>query len=450
MAIVLLGTFFGTFNNSAASVALVKVLDEYRVGIGSGVWFVTSYVVAFAVTMPLAGVLADRFGTRRIYLVGLVGFLFSSLGVALAPSYPWLIGLRTLQGVFNGPVLPTVMVTAVALAPGDSVGKAMGAWAAVNGAAIAIGPPIAGVLTDSLGWRSVFWLQVPLLAGVVLATMAMVPDVAPTRAGRKFDLVGVTLLTIGLIGVMVGFSRSSAWGWGSPLTWGVLAGGAGALAAFGRWSRSRPDPVVDPRLFASRAFSSLAIAAGLQMVVLYGVLLAVPLLLVDLFGFSITGAGAFVFVLPLTMIVCSPISGWLADRYSVSRVVLGGGAALALGAGLLVASTPARSPWIAAVGLAVIGFGVAAIQSPTAAALAGSVDGDSRGTAIGLFHTIRFLAGAMGSVAAAVILEGLSGVGSERLPVAFGSVFGLMVIGGVGVMAIASTRLGLLREPLHA
>lgn len=450
MAVVLLGTFFGTFNNSAASVALIEVLDEFQVGIGSGVWFVTSYVVAFAVTMPLAGVLADKFGTRRVYLVGLIGFLVSSLGVALAPSYPWLIGLRTLQGIFNGPVIPTVMVTALALAPGDGTGRAMGSWAAVNGAAIAIGPPIAGLLTDSLGWRSVFWLQVPLLAGVVVATMAMVPDVGPARAESKIDLVGVILLTTGLAGVMLGISRSSVSGWRSLLTWGVVAGGCGMLAAFGRWNSSRSNPVVDPRLVAARAFSSLATAAGLQMVVLFGVLLAVPLLLVDLFGFSITGAGAFVFVLPLTMIVGSPISGWLVDRYPVSRVVLGGGAALALGAGLLVASVSARSPVLAAFGLAVTGFGVAAIQSPTAAALAESVAGSSRGTAIGLFHTIRFLAGAMGSLVAAVILEGLSGTGSDRLPVAFVSVFSLMVVGGVGVMAIASTQLRLLREPVRA
>lgn len=441
---VLAGTFLGTLNNSVANIAVVDLIDDLRVDVDVAVWFVTGYVLAFAVLMPAAGRLIDAFGTRRVYLAGLAGFAVTSALVAAAPGYPFVLVARVAQGVVNAPVLPTVMVTVVAAFPAEERGRAMGVWASVNGAAIAIGPPLGGVLADAFGWRAIFWLDVPLALVALLLAARHLPD-TPARHVGDLDVTGGALLTAGLVSVMVALSQGPSWGWTTLPVVGLLVVGAGVLA--GAWRRARlvPAPFLDVSVLQNRRYAVLAGVAALQMVVLFAVLFSVPLLLVEVFDKSVGAAGAVVFALPVTMVLAGPRAGALSHHHGARALTGWGTLLLGAAASVLAAGAHFRSLVLVVVGLVALGAGVSAVQSPTATQVAEEVDGAHRGVALGLFHTIRFLAGVLGTAGAAAVFTivtrgvAVSELTEDILTRAF--VVDFALAGGVAAAALLLTRL---------
>jgi MFS family permease len=446
LATVLLGTFVGTVNNSVANVAVLDVTDDFDVAVGTGAWFVTGYVLAFAVLMPVAGRLADVYGTRRVAVVGMVAFLAASVGVATAPGWPWALAGRVAQGVANAPVLPTVMVTVAAVFPAGERGRAMGVWAAVNGAAVALGPPIGGVLTDAFGWRSVFWADVPLVLVVLVLTIRYLPDVRPPRArgdGDRVDVASAVLLSAGLVTTMVGLGQASegGWGWPAAATLGPL-GAALLLVWWWHLARAR-SPLVDPALLRNRTYAVLGGIAALQMMVLFGVLFTTPLMLVVEFERPVGTAGLLVFVLPVSMVAAGPALGHLADRRGTASLTRAGGAVLAGAAAVLAAGAAWRSLGVVLAGLVLVGLGVAAIQAPAAVGVAEAVGEAARGAGLGLFHTIRFVGGVMGTAlfagAFALTAPGadLDALAPEDVDGPFAVVFLLAAGLGLGAAALA-------------
>lgn len=440
---VLAGTAIGTLNNSVANVAVIDVLDDFHLDVAAGVWFVTGYVLAFAVLMPAAGRLGDAYGVRRVYLAGLLAFAVSSALVALAPTYPLAAAARVAQGISNAAVLPTVMVTIVRVFPTGIRGRAMGLWASVNGAAIAAGPPLGGVLTDAFGWRSVFWLDVPLAVGAWWAARRLLPVDGPPRR-EPVDVAGGALLCAGLVAVMIGLSQAPEWGAASSAVLALVAVGVAALVGFWRRSRRLEDPFLAVNVLRNRTFAVLSAVASLQMVVLYGVLFASPLLLSSIFDRSLGTVGALSFVLPVSMVIVGPSAGHLADRFGARALTAAGGVVLVTAALWLAASAAAASLAGVLVGLGLVGVGVSAIQAPTAVGVAEEIDELHRGAAMGLFHTTRFLAGVIGTAIAAGVVSATAGgrledIGDPTLERAFATAFLAMAV--VAAVLVLTTRL---------
>ncbi|MBW3663906.1 MAG: MFS transporter [Actinobacteria bacterium] len=450
LAIVLLGTVLGTFNNGVANVALPDVLDEFGVPVSVGAWFVTSYVLALAVALPVAGRLVDTYGSRKVSLVGLTAFLVVSVLLAAAPGYGWVIAARVGQGVCNAPVLPTIMVTVVAAFEPGARGKAMGTWVAVNGASFAVSPLIAGWLTETASWRAVFWLNVVLTVLALIASVALFPDVPPSRSRGRFDAVGAALVSVGLVGVMVSLSRAEAWGWTSLSTSTLLAGGVAALVAAVRRFRRTDDPFLDVTILRRRAYATPAAIAALQALVLFGILLITPLMFVHLFGYSLGIAGALVFVLPGSWTLTSPLVGHAADRFGRRAVLVMGTFLLAGGSGLLAFGAATRLLVLVIVAMLAVGVGVAAVQATAAVAVSEAVGRVGRGASTGAFHTLRFLAGVAGATLFAVLVEVVSGTGDleaasdSALGRAFVAVLAAAVV--TSLVAVALTRYADLGE----
>jgi EmrB/QacA subfamily drug resistance transporter len=448
LASVLAGTFLGTVNNSVANVAVVDLLDEYDLEVGAAVWFVTGYVLAFAVLMPAAGRIADVIGSRRLYIGGLMAFTLASVAVAVAPSFPFAVGARVLQGVANAPVLPTVMVTLAASFPEGERGRAVGAWASVNGAAIAIGPPLGGVITDTLGWRAIFWLDVPITLVAIVLAYRYLPDVRPRSAGR-IDVAGGALLTGGLLALMLGLSLGPSRGW-TPAVLSVLAVGAMLVVAAWRQAQRTPHPFIDVEVIRSGSYRVLSAVAGLQMAALYGVLFTTPLLLVGIFGRSLGSTGAITFVLPVTMMLAAPAAGALVHRLGTRVLTRRGSLLLVLGAAILGAAAHVESILLVLLGLVVFGAGVSVIQSPTTTAVSQEVDERHRGVALGLFHTVRFLTGVLGTATCAAVFTaivggtGIAGARPDRLGDAFVAAFAVVCVLGAATAVLAQ------RIPAHA
>jgi len=454
---ILLGTFVGTLGNSVANVALPAVMAEFAVPLSSALWVVTLYTLLFAVLMPVCGYLGDLYGQRRMYLLGMGLFTLASLGSGLAPSFPWLLGSRALQGIAVAPTLPAVMTIISRSFSSARRGRAVGFWALANGAGHALGPPLSGFLTQHLGWRSVFLIGVPLcFLNLFLVWWLVPPDNA--HATRGFDFGGAAALTTTALGLMLALTQSARWGWSTPgslLLWGLTLA---ALVVFvvleqrlaspsqreGKRSRAseckgkRSDAFVDLVLFANRNYAAATAVIAAQLFCLFGLILALPVFLIRVQGWSSQAAGLLILPLPLTMAVIAPFAGQLADArgsrwtctLGMGVVALAGLAMLGLRPGL-----DQSIPWWGVVGsLSVVGLGMGLTQSPAAAAVTHVVRQEQLGAATGIFHMCRFVSGTLGSTIFGLILEG------HAAGVAAGFGRALMVLFVLAAMAVLAAQ----------
>ncbi len=415
------------------NVALPAVMVEFDVPLSSVVWVVTTYTLVFAVLMPVCGYLADLYGQRRMYLLGMALFTAASLGSGLAPSFPWLLISRALQGIAIAPTLPAVMAIIARIFGTDQRGRAMGFWALANGAGHSLGPPLSGFLVQHLGWRSAFLFSLPLcLLNLYLVWRLAPPD--DTRAVRSFDFGGAAMLTLAALGTMLALTQGARWGWSTPHSLGLWGLTLAALVAFVILERRVASPFVELELFANRHYASAAMVIAAQLFCLFGLLLALPIFLIQAQGWSSQAAGLLVLPLPLTMAVIAPLAGRLADvrgsRWTCTAgmglVALAGLAMLGLGS-----DSDGSMPWWGLAGsLVFMGVGMGLVQSPTATAVTHVVAQEKLGVATGIFHMVRFVSGSLGSTVFGLILE------ADKTGVAAGFQRDLLVLLALATLAV--------------
>jgi EmrB/QacA subfamily drug resistance transporter len=408
LAALLIGTFVGTLGNSTANVALPAVMVDFGVPLSKALWVVTTYTLLFAVLMPVCGYLGDTYGQRRMYLLGMALFTLASLGSGLAPSFPWLLGSRALQGIAIAPTLPAIMSIIAHTFPPGQRGRATGFWALANGAGHTLGPPLSGFLTQHLGWRAIFLSSLPLcLLNLLLVWWLVPPD--DTRTARRFDFAGAAALTLAMLGLMLSLTQGARWGWTAPrtLVLGVLT--LAALAAFVVIERQTAAPFVELTLFANRRYASAAAVIAAQLFCLFGLLLALPVFLIQVQGWDSQAAGLLILPLPLTMALMAPFAGHLADtRGSRWTCTMGMGLVALAGLALLGLRSAAGRPipWWGLVGsLVVVGAGMGLVQSPTTAVVTQVVAREQLGVATGIFHMCRFVSGSLGSTVFGLLLQ---------------------------------------------
>ncbi len=433
---ILLGTFVGTLANSTANVVLPAVMAEFDVPLSSALWIVTLYTLIFAVLMPVCGYLGDLYGQRRMYLSGMALFTLAALGSGIAPSFPCLLASRVLLGIGVAPTLPAVMGIISSTFPPQAQGRAVGFWALVNGAGHALGPPLSGFLVQHFGWRAVFVLGLPLgLINVLMVWRLVPPDEPPIT--RKFDFVGAASLTLTALGLMLALTQSVRWGWSAPgslLMWGssILA-----LVTFVVVERRVASPFVDLELFTNRHYAAASGVIAIQIFCLFGLLLALPVFLIQDQGWSDQTAGLLILPLPLTMAILAPLAGRLADTYGSRWTCTVGMALVALAGATVLALRPTsdqRVVWWGLVGsLVTMGAGMALVQSPAAAAVTRVVEQERLGVATGVFHMGRFVSGSLGGAIFGLLMEmnEMSGSG-----IALGFQRDLLVLVALSTLAI--------------
>lgn len=429
-----------------ANVALPAIMQEFGIGLDSGLWAVTLYTLLFAVLMPACGYLGDLYGHRRVYLGGIALFSLASLGSGLAPSFPWLLGARVLQGIGVAPTLPAIMAIITRVFRPQERGRAMGFWALANGVGHSLGPPLSGFLTQHLGWRAVFFFLLPLCAANLYLLWRLVPA-HRDQTTRGFDLPGATTLTAAAVAGMLALSRSARWGWAAPgslALWGVCIT---SLVLFTIVEKRTTSPFVDLTLLSHRHYLAATMVIALQLFCLFGLLLVSPILLIQAYGYSSQAAGLLTLPLPLAMATMAPAAGYLADIQG-SRRTASLGAGLMLLAGLILlglhpASGRPIPHWGWVGGLALAGAGMGLIQSPTTVAVTHVVAEKQLGVATGIFHMARFISGSLGSMAFGLILHG------SPAGIAAGFQSTLVLVLAVAASAIGVAR-GLPRAAIRA
>jgi EmrB/QacA subfamily drug resistance transporter len=433
--------FMTSLDNLVVTTALPVIRENLHASLASLEWTVNAYTLTFAVLLLTGATLGERFGRRRMFLIGLLIFTAGSAAAALAPSAGWLIVARAIQGSGAAIVTPLTLTLLSAAVPVARRGAALGAWGAVAGLAIASGPLVGGAIVQGWSWQTIFWINVPI--GVLLLPLAWRGLAESHGPATRLDVPGVLLASTGLFGLVLGTVRANAIGWTSAYVMTALIGGATLVAAFIRWELRTDHPMLPMRLFRSRGFSAANGASVLMFFGMFGSIFLLSQALQTMQGYTPLGAGLR--MLPWTgmPIVFAPIAGILADRVGARPVVFSGLVLQAIGLGWLAVVMTPTVPYAHIVpALVVSGIGMAMFFAPTAALVLGTVRREEEGIASGAANALREIGGVFGVSVLASVFAAHGGYGT---PETFA--LGLRPAVMVGAVAVGLAALVLLAVP---
>jgi EmrB/QacA subfamily drug resistance transporter len=392
-----------TLDISVVNIALPTLSRAFRTPLTTIEWVVLAYVATITGLLLVFGRLADARGRRRTYALGLLAFSGASALCAAAPGAAALIAARALQGVGAALMMSNSAALLVGSFPEAERGKALGAFGALVGVGLALGPPLGGLIVATMSWRWIFLLNLPIGILALALVRSRIPADGPPKTGERVDVLGAALWFATLVLLLLALSRGPVAGWGNGGVLAIFAASAVALVAFISRERSLPSPLLPPELFAGR----LGVAALLTLLgqaISISVGFHLPLYFEDVLGFDAARSGRWLAMLPLAALFMAPVAGRLADRsnpkvLSVSGLVVAA-AGFVLLAGLGIRAQPARL----LAGMALVGFGLGLFTVPNTSALLGSVPASRLGIASGIQATMRNLGISAGAAATAAIL----------------------------------------------
>jgi MFS transporter, DHA2 family, methylenomycin A resistance protein len=430
-----LGFFVVLLDGTAVNVALVAIRADLGGGLADQQWVVASYTVALAAAMLTAGAMGDRFGSRRVCLLGLATFALASVLCAVAPTASVLIAARTLQGIGAAALLPCSLALIVQHFPQPRErAHALGVWGGISGIGMASGPVVGGVLVELAGWRSIFLVNVPVCLAAIVMIGRWATESPPRRSG-PLDVAGLVLGTLALAGLACGLIEAGQRGWTHPVPLALVLGGALLVPVFVLVERRVGEPMVPMWIFASRRFSAGTGAGFLFNFCLYGALLCLSLFLQGPLGQSAFGAGMQILPLTVAVAIGAAASGRLTARFGPRVPMLVGYGAGATGAALLlVAGSSGSVPLVVAAGV-VLGFCSVAMPAMTSVVVS-DVAANRAALASAVLNTARQAGGALGAAVLGSLLVAGSGM-SLRVPMA---VTVAAYAAAVGLTLVATSR----------
>ncbi|MGW1181167.1 MFS transporter [Streptomyces drozdowiczii] len=405
-----LGSSMAMLDSTVINVALPRIGEDLGTDLAALQWTVNAYMLTLAGLILLGGSLGDRYGRRRVFVVGVVWFAAASLACGLAPNAAVLIAARALQGVGGALLTPGSLALIQASFHPDDRARAVGLWSGLGGVGAAVGPFVGGWLVDGPGWRWVFLLNLPLAAVCVPVALRHVPESRDPHAHGRFDVVGAVLGALAL--ALVTYALIAAPGRGaSPVVIGAALGGVALGVAFVGVERRRADPMLPPSVFASRQFTAVNVVTLCVYAALGGYFFLSAIQLQVVAGYSALGAGAALLPTTLLMLLFSAASGELGQRIG-PRVPLTVGPLIAAAGMLLMLRVGPGSGSVTGYltdvlpAVAVLGAGLVTVVAPLTASVLASVDTARAGLASGINNAAARAAGLI-AVAALPLLAGM-------------------------------------------
>ena len=423
----------------AVTTALPTLRDHLHATLAQLEWTVNGYTLSFAVLLMSASALGERYGRRRTLATGLLVFTASSAACALAPSVAWLIAARVVQGSGAALVLPTALSLLGVAFPPERRAWALGIFSGITGIAVLGGPVIGGAITQGIAWQWIFWVNVPIGLAAIPLVLTRIDESRGTR--RAPDLLGVALVTAAALGVVWGLVRSGSAGWGSTEVVATIAGGVLVAVTFVAWELRTREPVLQMRMFRSRAFSAGNAAIFCAFGAIAGAVFFMAQFLQVAQADSPLGAGARLLPWTATVFFVAPLAGAQVSRVGERPLAAVGLSMQAVGMGWIALVAGPHVAYAALVpGLLVAGTGASMAIPAIQNAVLGAVAPDQIGQASGAFNTMRQLGGAFG---VAVIAAAFAGAGSYAGPGAFGHGFSaaLAVSAGLSLTGAAAGAL---------
>jgi EmrB/QacA subfamily drug resistance transporter len=415
LALASLASFVVILDMLVVATALTAIRRHLGASLGDLEWTVNAYTVTFAVLLMTAAALGDRFGRRRVFVVGLAVFAVSSAACALAGSAAALIAARAVQGAGAAAIMPTALGLLNGAFPPARRGWAIGIYGSVTGLAVVLGPVLGGAVTQGLGWQWIFWLNVPITAAAIALVLARIPEAS--GPGGKADLPGLVLAAAAALGLVWALVRANTAGWGSAETLGALAAGAAAAAAFTAWQARARAPMLPLRLFRSRAFAAGNAAILFLNASLTGAVFLMPQFQQVTLGQGPLGAGLRLLPWGIAPFLLAPRAGALADKIGERSLAVAGLLAQAAGMAWIAAVAAPGTGYLALIApMTLVGVGFAAGIPAVTRAATSTVPPADIGTASGAYATTRQLGGAFG---VAILAAAFAATGSYTTPTTF-------------------------------
>src|SRR3954471_22331363 len=320
-SLVVLGAIMPILDTTVVNVAINTLSRDFHTDLATIQWIVTGYTLALATVIPLTGWAADRFGTKRLYMLSIGLFVIGSAFSGLAWSAGSLIGFRVLQGLGGGMLMPAGMTILTRAAGPQRVGRVMAIIGVPMLLGPILGPILGGWLVDDVSWRWIFFINLPIGLVALVLSLRVLPTDRPSPHER-LDVLGLILLSPGLALVIYGLAKStSAGGFGAPEVWGTALAGFVLLGAFVWHALRTPYALVDLRLFKNHTFSISSVTLVLMIISVFGAMLLLPLYLQAVRGESALASGLLLAPQGLGAMLVMPIAGRLTDKTGVGRIV---------------------------------------------------------------------------------------------------------------------------------
>jgi EmrB/QacA subfamily drug resistance transporter len=417
------------------NVALPAIQKDLHARLAGLQWILDAYTLVVASFLMLSGSMSDRFGRRRVFQIGLGVFTLASLLCSQARTIEQLTGFRALQGVGASMLNPVALsIIANAFPEPKARGRAVGIWGAVAGVSLGIGPLIGGALTEAIGWRSIFWINVPIGITAALLAALFVPESKAARA-RTFDPVGQMLVLTGLATLTWGVIEGPHAGWSSGLIVGLFVTAALALLAFVLYEPRRKDPLLDLRFFRSVPFSSATVLALSSFSCFGGFLFLNTLYLQQVRGFSAFQTGLFTLPLAAAMVVCAPWSGRLVGSQGPRPSLLAAGVGFLISTLMLTGLNQQTSAgWLLAA-YALFGVGLGMVNPAISDSAVAGMPLSQAGVAAAIASTSRQVGVALGVAASGTVVAASHAHGTD-FTTATHAIWWVMTACGAVVLAL--------------
>jgi EmrB/QacA subfamily drug resistance transporter len=435
LAICCLSLFIFGVDSTIVNVALPSIQRDLHASVSGLQWTVDAYTVVIASFLILAGSTADRFGRRRVFQIGLATFTLGSLLCSLAPGLGWLVAFRMLQAV-GGSMMNPVAVSIIANTftdPGERA-RAIGIWGGVFGLSIAAGPPLGGLLVDSVGWRGIFWVNIPVGLAAIVLTALFVPESRAARP-RRLDPVGQVLVIVMLASLTYAIIEGPRAGWLSPLIVSLFTVAAASAAGLVAYELRRREPLLDLRFFRSAPFAGATLIAISALAALGGFLFLNTLYLQDVRGLSALSAGLYTLPLAAMTLLLAPLSGWITGRWGPRLPLVVAGAAMTIGGVLLTSLAPDTSVGRLMTAYVIFGVGVGLVNAPITNTAVSGMPLTQAGVAAAIASTSRQVGQTLGvAVVGAAVTSAMYGL--LRANFAQASHIGWWIITGCGAAVL--------------
>lgn len=395
---VALGVFMVGLDGSVVAIANPAIAEHLHASLADLQWVTNAYLLAMAALLVLGGKLGDKYGRRRVFLIGVIGFGLTSVGIGVVGSIGGIIALRALQGAFAALLMPNTLAILRASFPPAQLNAAVGIWGGSSAVSAALGPIVGGLLVEHVNWQSVFFVNAPItVIAVALGLATIAESRSHTAIDVPLDWAGIVALTGALVIEVYGLIKASEWGWGSGRTLACIIGGLLVLAAFVLIELRVAHPLLPMRLFASPTLSVSTVVVLINMFAMLGGLFFMTLFLQSVQGYSPVEAGVRTLPLSLSLVASAPLGGLLTAKFGPRAPMVLGMTGIAVGMALLTRLEPTSGFGLLLPAFVLLGAGIGQVMTASSEAIVGSASVDDAGIAGGVQNTAIQLGGVLGT-----------------------------------------------------